>query len=361
MKGKDKMKAIMKQEIRNYLKKPIYWLGLLFVIVSLYRILSPFLSLQYFEPNHKFDKLSGESLSDADIMDGMIKASEEERRQAGLEYLQENYTAFFDSKQKAAAFLDKTRTLDMSEQEILADLEKTVGVVDRYAFEQFEFIQGTAEQVNAYIKDKLEEKNYTYYFSRRFADFAGLYLIFFAVFMLAFLFFRDTRKDTYELLHTKPISNWAYIGGMAGAGFFIILLPLFIVTILFGGLSMAHGVSQGFPVSAIDLLVASCCYVVPNILMVVGVYTGIAILFKNPLPAIPLLFIYIIYSNMGGYDQDGFYTYLGRPLAIMVRFPGQFFDVISHQYIVLNQIVLILATFALLFLAAFLWERRRNY
>ena len=56
--------------------------------------------------------------------------------------------------------------------------------------------------------------------------------------------------------------------------------------------------------------------------MVICVYALTALLFKNPLPAAPLLILYMVYSNMGSVGPDGTYGHYGRPLAIMVQFSG---------------------------------------
>ena len=50
---------------------------------------------------------------------------------------------------------------------------------------------------------------------------------FFSAVMLAFLFWQDTRKTTYELLHTKPVSSWQYILGKVAGGFLVCcILPV---------------------------------------------------------------------------------------------------------------------------------------
>ena len=80
-----------------------------------------------------------------------------------------------------------------------------------YAYEDTELHQGTAEEINSYIKSKLKSHRFSYYFSRKYADFSGLYMGFFAAVMLAALFWQDTRKNTYELLHTKPVRAGQYV------------------------------------------------------------------------------------------------------------------------------------------------------
>ncbi len=58
-------------------------------------------------------------------------------------------------------------------------------------------------------------------------------MVFFAIIMLAVLFLQDTKKHTYELLHTKPVTAGKYVMGKVSAGFTICLLVLTILNILF--------------------------------------------------------------------------------------------------------------------------------
>ena len=85
----------------------------------------------------------------------------------------------------------------------------------------------------------------------------------------------------------------------------------------------------------------------------------ISLLFKNPLPGVPLLILYMVYSNMGGRNAEGVYGYVGRPFAIMVRFPGQFFDTAPPPMALLNQSFLILASVAIILITMQIWKRRR--
>ena len=86
--------------------------------------------------------------------------------------------------------------------------------------------------------------------------------------------------------------------------FLILMMALAVLTLVFGGLCLGKGLSQGFSVNLLDFLVADIVYIMPNMLMIVCVYAIAALIFKNPLPATPLLFLYIIYSNMGGTGAD---------------------------------------------------------
>lgn len=100
-------------------------------------------------------------------------------------------------------------------------------------------------------------------------------------------------------------------------------------------------------------------FVLLSIIVIVSVYTLISLIFKNPLPGVPLLILYMVYSNMGGRNAEGVYGYWGRPFAIMVRFPGQFFDTAPPPMALLNQSFLILASVAIILITMQIWKRRR--
>lgn len=115
------------------------------------------------------------------------------------------------------------------------------------------------------IKEELEEHPFSWYFSRKFADFAGLFMGFTATILLAVLFMQDMRKNTYELLHTKPISATQYIIGKVAGGFLICLVILGILNLVFWAACMICTSGNGFEIRLTDFLLATCQYILPNI------------------------------------------------------------------------------------------------
>lgn len=357
------MKAIIKREFKNYLKNPILWIGIIFITFSIYQSVGPYLYIHYFNSDEELKLQTVDNLSDADIMQGYIPSTKEQQMKLGYEEIKRLFIEEFDkSQEEAEIIVNEIQNKNMSISEISKYLEETYRFYNGdYIFEDSKFHKGSKEEVNNYIATKLEEKPYSYYFARKFADFSGLFMGFFSTILLAFLFIYDTRKDNYELLHTKPFSGVAYICGKVGGGLAIILFVLVILNVVFGLLCEVFARRAGFTVRYWDIIVATLIYIVPNMLMIICVYAAAALLFKNPLPATPLLFLYLIYSNMGSLGADGRWGYYGRPLAIMVRFPGRFFETTPPPMILLNQIFLIIASILLIMLAVILWKRRRVY
>lgn len=138
-------------------------------------------------------------------------------------------------------------------------------------------------------------------------------------------------------------------------------LVVVLITTIFNYLVIKHGISAGFPVSFWDIWLAMIWYVLPNLFMVISVYTGVAVLFKNPLPAVPALVLYMIYSNMGSILEDGRYGYQIRKLAILVRFPDIFFETNTPIQGVVNQMSLVVIALIITMASILIWKRRRVY
>ena len=71
------------------------------------------------------------------------------------------------------------------------------------------------------------------------------------------------------------------------------------------------------------------------------------------------MILYMVYSNLGGTNAEGVYGYWGKPLAIMVRFPGQLFDTTPPPMALLNQSFLIIVSVVIILISIQIWKRRR--
>lgn len=355
------MKAIIRRELKNYFKNPIFWIGLLIVISGVFQMVSPYLNLHYFKSDEEIQNLTVSTISEADIIYGYIPSSFEQQKSFALQEIiakmQEEATL---SNEDIRKIYNEVQNMDIQDMPMYFETNYGFYGVE-YILEDFEYYQGNVDEVNEYIQEKMSENSFSYYFSRKFADSVGLYSAFFSLVFFAFLFFQDTKKNNYELLHTKPIRAWQYVLGKISGGFSVILFSLGVLNLIFIILSIYCAKGTGFEVNPLDFISSTVVYIIPNVLMIICVYTIIALAFKNPLPAIPILFLYIIYSNMGSTGIDGKYGYYGKPLSIMVRFPGRFFDTTPPPMALLNQTFLIMASGIIICIAIFIWKRRRVY
>lgn len=354
------MRAIIKRELKNYLKNPLLWIGLLVITAMLYNDLRPYMQLRYFEQMP--EELGIENLSDADIIHGYIPSTRERQYADGFAEIRRQLVEDMElSEAEADRILKEPMEKQMSVEELTEYMSRYNFMGVYYTFKAQEVHQATPGEANAYIAEKLEEKPYTFYAAKKFTDLAGIYMAFFAMILLAFLFLRDTRRDTYELLHTKPVSALSYVGGKILGGFLSMALVLAVLNVIFVGLFVYQGRQAGFPVSLWDLPAASLMYILPNMLTIVSVYAVAALIFKNPLPAVPMLLLYIIYSNMGSVGPDGHYGFSPKLMGIVVRFPGMLLEMQTPPQVIISQLLLLLTSMALLAGAVCLWKRRRVY
>lgn len=363
------MKTIMKQELRNYSKNPILWIGVLVILVELVQILNPYLQMHYFTSEEELKEAEPKVLDDADIMEGYIVSSKQERMDIACASIKEEMTKELGLSSKEANDLldkmisqgDSVEQMDEKIQALFGSYEKLNRSYRSFLlyYDKAKYHKGDLASVNEYIAGKLKEHTFSWYVSRKFADFCGLYLCFFSTILLAFLYIRDTRKDMYELLHTKPINSFTYVAGKAAGGILVLTLVWSLFTLIFGVLCVYYGKKANLPISMLDFIRNAAVYILPNLLMIVSVYTLVAMVFKNPLPAVPLLLLYIVYSNMGSIGPNGRYGYYGRPLAIMVRFPGTFLETQAPPMAFWNQIGLLGMAVLFLLASSQIWKRRR--
>lgn len=353
------MNAILRREIKNYFKHPLFWIGVAIVMYGVFHATSPYLKIHYLKPGEQIVNDYPEMIYSGEVYEGYIPATQEQRREMWNKKMIETLIdKFAISKSESYEIINQIKEMNIKNACIYMEKKYPFyGAMN--AYEESLYYKGTPEEINAYLDKKLEVHSFSFYFSRKFADFAGLFMGFFATIMLSVLFLQDTRKHTYELLHTKPISAGKYVIGKVSTGFIVCLMVLLLLNVLFWTLCLVKTRNSGFEIKIWDFFVSTTLYILPNMLMIVCVYTLIALLFKNPLPGVPLLILYMVYSNMGGRNAEGIYGYWGKPLAIMVRFPGQFFDTTPPPMVLLNQSFLIVVSICIILISIQIWGRRR--
>lgn len=323
------MKVIIRREWKNYLKTPLYWLAFLIFLLGIWQMTSPYLTVHYFQSEEDLMSREVSAPADRDIMEGYIRQPEERMIRESFPEIRRylvDEDGFGMSDEEADAVLDTMLSEHMTVEEADRYMEETYSFLGAGSFmEDYEYGRAGLEETNAWIRQKMEEHPYSWYLARKFTDALSLYVGFGSAVLLAFLFMRDTRRDTYELLHTKPVGAGSYVAGKVLGGFLPILLLILLLTGCFTVLGAVTAVREGFPYQPLDFAVDAALYLLPNLLMIVSIYAAVALIFRNPLPAVPLVILYMLYSNMGTMTEEG-YQYIGKPLAIMIRFDGKFFE-----------------------------------
>ena len=67
------MIAIFKREIKNYLKRPLFWIGMALVIYGVFSETSPYLTTHYIEPEEKVSNSSDAGVYEGEGRGGRIR------------------------------------------------------------------------------------------------------------------------------------------------------------------------------------------------------------------------------------------------------------------------------------------------
>ena len=214
------MTAIIKREIKNYLKRPLFWIGVAVVILGVFQNVRPYLETRYVSSAEELENDLPETVHAGDVYEGYIPTQEAERRTLWEKQVEDTLRTgegFELPDSEVDAVMAKIREMDVDEACLYLENEYHWFGAE-YFWEDSAYRKGTPEEINAYLDRRLEEHPFSWYFARKFADFAGLFMGFAATVLLAALFFQDMKKNTYELLHTKPVSAWKYVTGKVAGG-----------------------------------------------------------------------------------------------------------------------------------------------
>lgn len=158
------MKAIIKRELKNYVKNPIYWVGLVLVLAAVYQMLAHYLKIDYFKSDQEIRDMSVTTISDAGIMEGYIPSSPKQQIELGSERIRQTMIEDMGmSEEEADDITGRLKGMDI--QEAARYLEKYGYYRAEYVFEDLEYHQGSMEEVNGYIDEKMQQHSYSYYFA----------------------------------------------------------------------------------------------------------------------------------------------------------------------------------------------------
>lgn len=357
------MFSIIRREWRNYFKNPLFIIGIIIVAVIIWKEMQPYLAITYLPENMKIEE---KNPNDADVMDGYIPFSTKEKEQQmkdGFTQLKESLIAVFSfSEEKAELVISDIQNSNMTIKEIGAYMEKEYGYENADTlFTTDKTKRASVEDTNRYISQALKQKPFTYYFSFKYVDYMAVEMGFFCIVLFVFSFIWESKRDMYELIHTKPIKASSYVLGKIIGNITMTMLVIIIITGWMDVVVVRHCIRQQLPYSIWDIWIQVGVFLLPCIFLIAGIYLGVSVLFKNPLPAVPALVLYMIYTNMGSVGADGVFGYHIRPFGLYIRFADLFFENSRELNMLLNQCLLIVFGVVLCIISSLIWKRRRVY
>ena len=187
------MKAIIKRNLKNYLKNPIFWIGLIVVLISMYQTLAPYLSIHYVKSDETFRKVK--MASDGDVMEGCIPATPDKERELWekeiVKILQDTENGFGMSEVEAEAVISEMKQMKITEACQYLKTEYHFNGAN-YVYEDVSWYQGSPEEVNGYIRENLEKHPFS-------LSLIHIYVVF-------RLGFARTRKEARQIVDHKFVT-----------------------------------------------------------------------------------------------------------------------------------------------------------
>lgn len=355
------MRYIFYNQIKSYLKNPIVYLLCIVIIVMLYFDLKPFMeTIPYEGPRDGEYYTSG----DYDIQQGYLPLPKDERMRAVLHNLNDELTASYGlSSSDAEKAISKIEKDNMTEDEIIAFLRDEYKFdIDKNYFNNIRVKKATHTEIENYIAEKLNNNRVTEFFGRKYSDLLGIYIMYIVIVLTLFTFLKDLKKTSYEVLASKPVRSYDYVLGKILGCVVLVLLELLFITLFFSIVSIiAYDAEMGTSIFdvwkyAITLNCLPACFLVCLVSM-------ITLIFRNPLPSLPVPIMMTIYSNQGVYDDLGQFVYKVKPMSTLTRFPGLFFETeLSRQtsaYIMVNHCVLLALAVLCVYVSVRVWRQIR--
>ena len=145
------MIAIFKREVKNYLKRPLFWIGIALVIYGVFDATSPYLTTHYLAPGEKIVNDYPDTIHLAEVYEGYIPASPGKHRELWHERIKESLLEDGEmSDSEVQEVIEKLEDMDL--EEAYAYLEKEYDWYGaRYLYEDTTYYKGSPEEINAYL------------------------------------------------------------------------------------------------------------------------------------------------------------------------------------------------------------------
>lgn len=158
------MWRVLKREVKNYMKNPLFWIGIAVGVWMIFQDTGPYLGIHYLKEGETIVNDYPEMHRDGDVFDGYVPAGKELRREMWEERIREILVSEFEMESaKAQSVIDEMKGMDIAEAS--RHLEEYGYYDAHYEYVNTAYHKGTREEINAYIAGKLKNKTFSYYFS----------------------------------------------------------------------------------------------------------------------------------------------------------------------------------------------------
>lgn len=110
------MWQVLKREVKNYMKNPLFWIGIAAGVWMIVQDTGPYLDIHYLKEGETIVNDYPENCRDGDVFDGYVPAEKELRREMWEERIQEILISEFEMESaKAQSVIDEMKGMDIEE------------------------------------------------------------------------------------------------------------------------------------------------------------------------------------------------------------------------------------------------------
>ena len=156
------MIAIFKREIKNYLKRPLFWVGILLVIYGVFNTTSPYLMTHYLGQGEKIVNDYPDTVRLGDVYEGYIPANPEKHREIWSGQIKQALIDELEmSDLEAQSVMSKLVDMELEEAFVYLE-EKYDWYSARYMYEDSAYYKGTPEEINTYLNEKMKIRRFLF-------------------------------------------------------------------------------------------------------------------------------------------------------------------------------------------------------
>lgn len=109
------MRSILKREVKNYMKNPLLWLGIVIGVFTVFQNVSPYLNIHYLREGETIVNDYPQNYRDGDVSCGYVPTEKALRREMWEERIQEVLTSEFEmDNEEALSVIDDMKGMDIS-------------------------------------------------------------------------------------------------------------------------------------------------------------------------------------------------------------------------------------------------------
>ncbi|GKX32236.1 ABC transporter permease [Vallitalea longa] len=238
---------------------------------------------------------------------------------------------------------------------ILKTLRKELGNNSIYTNEIITNLCERELRNNEYMENQtqiLETEKVTGSYARLFADYIGIAVGFFAVFIAGFTLVRDKKHRTYEIVYSKKISSVKYLLSKYIGN---VILIFIVVLILAGYTTYKFSIAYD-NIDYLAFFKYSFTWILPTIMLVTSLAYLLQIIFDNGIVPVIIQFIYWYYSMSFCNNQYNITKYIIRYNSVTGL--SEYEQVASN--IMVNRLVILVVSIILLVISMWIFSKKRG-